>query len=139
MAEVVVGDYTYSANLTQAIVAFLEAMVIFDGKVTLDAAYAAVVFVSTFVPPSGVFGFFGPNEKLWETIIATLGCGLVGMIGWDKGFGRHALRGFVLSTSSMAVTDELYSLFLAKGSNLQNMGLRAIYNEASMTNRAFLG
>jgi len=139
MAEVVVGDYTYSANLTQAIVAFLEAMVIFDGKVTLDAAYAAVVFVSTFVPPSGVFGFFGPNEKLWETIIATLGCGLVGMIGWDRGFGKHALRGFVLSTSSMAVTDELYTLFLVKGSNLQNMGLRTIYPDASLTNRAFLG
>lgn len=134
-----VGDYTYSANLTQAIVAFLEAMVIFDGKVTLDAAYAAVIFVSTFVPPSGVFGFFGPNEKLWETIIATLGCGLVGMIGWDKGFGRHALRGFVLSTSSMAVTDEVYTLFIASGINLQNAGLRAVYPDANIANRAFLG
>lgn len=134
-----VGDYTYSANLTQAIVAFLEAMVIFDGKVTLDAAYAAVIFVSTFVPPSGVFGFFGPNEKLWETIIATLGCGLVGMIGWDKGFGRHALKGFVLSTSSMAVTDEIYTLFITQGVNLSVVGNRAIYPNANMANRAFLG
>lgn len=134
-----VGNYTYSANLTQAIVAFLEAMIIFDNKVTLDAAYAAVIFVSTFVPPSGVFGFFGPNEKLWETVIATLGCGLVGMIGWDRGFGKHALKGFVLSTSSMAVTDEIYTLFIASGINLQSTGLRAVYPNANMANRAFLG
>ena len=133
------ADYTYSANLTQGVVAFLESMLLFNDKITLDAAYAAVIFVSTFVPPSGVFGFFGPNEKLWETIIATVGCGFVGMIGWDKGFGKHALKGFVLSTSSMAVTDQFYTLVIGSGINLQNAGLRAVYPNATMTNRAFLG
>lgn len=133
------ANYKYSANLTQAIVSFLEAYILFDNKISLDIAYSAVIFVSTFVPPSGIFGYFGPNENLWETIIATLGCGLVGMIGWDRGFGRHALRGFVLSTSSMAVTDEFYTLVLGGGLNLQKLAYRTEYPEANMTNRAFLG
>lgn len=136
---VVANPYEMSANLTQTAIAFIEAMMFFDGRVTKNLAFAGAIFLSTFVPPTGVFGYWGANEKLWETIIAVLLSALIVTPIWDGGVGKNMVKGFVLSTSSMAATDELYTLFITAGQNNNYLSYRANYPAATTTNRAFLG
>ncbi len=107
-------------NLFQGVVAFLEGLLIFKEKGVVaasakkSAAAAIVIAISGLVPTPVATGMYY-NEALWETIIATLvGGGILSAI-WDGGFGKNALKVFILDTSSKTVSNEIYnSLILIK-------------------------
>lgn len=110
---------TVQIHFFQGVVAFLEGLLIFKEKSAEKAAAAAIVIaLSGLVPGGGVIGpaYAGAyNEALWETILATLGGGLVLSGIWGGGFGKNAMKVFILDTSSKTVANEIYtSIILAK-------------------------
>jgi len=130
------ANYNMSVNLTQGIIAGIEAQ-IFQGQDAL--LIGALVLLSSAVPPSGVIGYFGDNEKLWELLIATFigGAILKGVHG--RSYMHQAGRMFLFDSSSMALTDQIYTIFILGGANAQVAAYRLSYPEAGYVNRAFLG
>lgn len=106
-------EYKYSANLMQTIVAFIEALIFTGGKMPVKVFYAAIIFISTFVPPSGLIGYFGPNEKLMETLVATVLTSFLITPVYGGSYSKNAMIGFMLSTSSAGFTSASYSYFYA--------------------------
>lgn len=110
---------TVNIHFFQGLVAFLEALLLFKENSMKKAATSAIVIALSGIIPGG--SVIGPayadayNEQLWETIIATLvGGGILSAI-WDGGFGKNAMKVFILDTSSKTVSNEIYkSIILAK-------------------------
>ena len=90
-----------------------EAISQFDGKITKNMAFAAIVFVSAYVPSQGWgYGLLNArSEALWETLVAMLLSMIIVTPIWDGGIMKNALKAFVLSTSSYAVLEQLNILF----------------------------
>lgn len=105
--------YQYSANLMQAVVAFIEALLFTKVKISEKVFFAAIIFISTFVPPSGLIGYFGPNEKLMETLVATVLASFLITPIYGGSYSKNAIIGFMLSTSSAGFTSATYSYFYA--------------------------
>lgn len=138
-ANILPGDYSMSVNIAQGVIAGIEAKLFAKDKEDGALLIGALVLLSSAVPPSGVFGYFGANEKLWEILIATFIGGAILKGVYGRSYIHQAARMFLYDTSSMAVTDEIYSLFILGGVNAQYRAYRLAYPEANLMNRAFLG
>lgn len=103
----------------QGVVAFLEGILLFkENSYKKAGAAAAVIALSGILPGASIVGpqyANGYNEQLWETILATVGGGIVLSAIWGGGFGKNAMKVFILDTSSKTVANEIYkSIILAK-------------------------
>jgi hypothetical protein len=110
-SDVINSNYKYSANITQTLVAFFEAILFAGGRMSSKVALAAIIFISTFVPPSGLLGYYGPNEKLMETLVATVLTSFLITPVYGGSYSKNAIYGFMLSTSSAGFTEAGYSWY----------------------------
>lgn len=131
------ANYNWSVNIVQSIIAFVEGLVI-GFKAPKSAVLAAVILVSSALPDAGFVGM-NYNEKLWETVIATLLGGAILTGVYDGGFIKNAIMAFIVDTSSMAVTDEIYNSYILGGANPSVFAQRAAYPAANGLNRVALG
>lgn len=131
------ADYKWSVNIVQSIIAFAEGLLI-GMKAPKSAVLAAVILVSSAIPDSGFVGM-QYNERLWETVLATLFGGAVLSAVYDQGFIHNAVKAFIIDTSSMALTDEIYNSYILGGDNPSLFAQRSAYPKANALNRVTLG
>jgi hypothetical protein len=133
----IIDNYGWSVNIVQGIIAFIEGLLI-RMKAPKSAVLAVAIVVSSALPPSGYMKDWQYNEKLWETIIATILGGAVLTGFYDGNFLSNAIHAFIIDTSSMAFTEEIYNSYIL-GGNLNVAAYRVARPDAGILNRAALG
>jgi len=141
VSTIVVSEnpYKYSANLTQGVIAAIIAKMFSEHKMDHSILIGFLVLLSSAVPPSGIFGILGDNEKLNETLLATFIGGAILKAVAGGNYIKRAGTMLLIDAASMALTNEFYTAFILGGNNLQQIGYRGMYPEGNMINRAFLG
>jgi len=134
-----IDGYKYSVNLTQGVIAAIIAKLASDHRMDHSILIGFLVLVSSAVPPSGIFGIWGANEKLNETILATFIGGAILKAVAGGNYLKRAGTMLVIDAASMALADEFYTAFILGGINSQYDSYRLNYPQANMVNRAFLG
>ena len=137
--QVVSNPYTYSANLTQGVIAAIIADLGSNYRLDHSILIGFLVLLSSAVPPSGIFGIWGPNEKLNETLIATLIGGAILKAVAGGNYLKKAGTMLIIDAASMGLTDAFYTAFILGGKNEQYNSYRGLYPEGNLANKVFLG